>query len=285
MKEKVKWDILIEPNSNLFEFRIAEVWKYKYLIVMFVKRDFVSVYKQTILGPLWFLLQPIFTTLTYLFIFKNIAHLPTDNIPPILFYMSGVLFWNYFSTSFLKTADTFTANAGVFGKVYFPRLTVPIATIISTFISFGIQLIFFLFVYLYYLIIGELNFVINYSSIFYVPFLFLLMAILSMGMGTIISAMTTKYRDLRFLITFGIQLLMYATPVVYPISIVTNPKIKLLLYLNPMSSIIETFRYVVLGAGSYSAPWLLYSSVVTFLIAILGIGIFNRVEKNFMDTV
>ena len=284
MKDKEKWDILIKPNSNLFEFRLNEVWKYKYLIAMFVKRDFISVYKQTILGPLWFLLQPVFTTLTYLLIFKNIAHLSTDNIPPVLFYMSGILFWNYFSISFLKTADTFTTNAGVFGKVYFPRLTVPIATIISTFISFGIQLFFFLIIYVYYVVIGEVHFTIGYASII-IPFLIVLMAILSMGMGTIISAMTTKYRDLRFLITFGIQLLMYATPVVYPMSIVTDPKIKLLLYLNPMTSIIETFRYIVLGAGSYSPSALLYSFVATFIIAILGIAIFNKVEKNFMDTI
>ena len=284
MKDK-KWDILIVPKSGLFEFRIAEVWEYRYLIAMFVKRDFISVYKQTILGPLWFVLQPIFTTATYLLIFNNIAQLSTDGIPPILFYMSGVLFWNYFSVSFLKTADTFTTNSGVFGKVYFPRLTVPIATIISTFISFGIQLAFFLAVYVYYIATGELTFRIDYSAIVMLPFLILLMALLSMGMGTIISAMTTKYRDLRFLVTFGVQLLMYATPVVYPMSIVENPNIRLLLYLNPMSSIIESFRYILLGAGDHSIQALAYSSVITGFILIMGIAVFNRVEKNFMDTI
>jgi lipopolysaccharide transport system permease protein len=285
MKDKEDWDIVIEHNSNVFDLRLSEVWKYRYLIAMFVKRDFISVYKQTILGPLWFVLQPILTTATYLLIFNNIAQLSTDGIPPILFYMSGVLFWNYFSVSFLKTADTFITNAGVFGKVYFPRLTVPIATILSSFISFGIQLVFFMAVYAYYLLSDKLHFVIDYSSLILLPFIILLMAVLSMGMGTIISAMTTKYRDLRFLITFGIQLLMYATPVVYPMSMVSNAKIKFLLYLNPMTSIIETFRYIVLGAGDYSIQALSYSAIATCFIAVIGISVFNKVEKNFMDTI
>ena len=285
MKDKEEWDVIIKPRSNTFDLKLSEVWQYRYLIAMFVKRDFISVYKQTILGPLWFVLQPVLTTATYLLIFSNIAQLSTDGVPPILFYMSGVLFWNYFSVSFLKTSDTFITNAGVFGKVYFPRLTVPVATVLSSFISFGIQLAFFIIVYIYYLLTGQMNFLIDYSILILLPFIILLMAALSMGMGTIISAMTTKYRDLRFLISFGIQLLMYATPIVYPMSMVVNAKIKFLLYLNPMTSIIETFRYMLFGVGEYSLPALAYTGGVTCIITVIGISVFNKVEKNFMDTI
>lgn len=284
MKKEEYWDIVIKPSSNWFELKLKEVWKYKDLIFMFVKRDFVAVYKQTILGPLWFLIQPAITALTYIVVFSNIAHLSTDQLPPILFYLSGILFWNYFSSCFLKTSDTFSANVGIFGKVYFPRLAVPFATVLSSMISFAIQFVLFIAVYGYYILNGYESSV-SMAMLIVVPYLIILMAALALGLGIIISSMTTKYRDLRFLVTFGVQLLMYATPVVYPISMVTNIHLKLLLKLNPMTAIIEAFRFIVLGSGDCSFNGIIYSSLITLVILIVGILVFNKVEKNFMDTI
>lgn len=277
------WDIIIEPKSNWFDLKIIEVWKFRDLIFMFVKRDFIAQYKQTILGPIWFLIQPLMVTLTYVIIFGGVANLSTDGQPKILFYMSGVLFWNYFSTSFMRTSETFSANAGMFGKVYFPRLTVPIASVCSSFISFFIQFALLLVILIIEIINGfQPNW--NYALLL-LPVLMVLMAAQALGFGIIISSMTTKYRDLKYVVTFGVQLLMYATPVVYPLSAVTDTRLQLLLKLNPMTSIIETFRYALLGSGMFQVESLIYSACMSIVVLIFGVAIFNKVEKTFMDTI
>ncbi|ABG58130.1 ABC transporter permease [Cytophaga hutchinsonii] len=283
MEDNKDWDIYIQPESPWFELRLKEVWRYKDLIYMFIKRDFVAQYKQTILGPLWFIIQPLITTLTYVIVFGNIANLSTDGQPKLLFYMSGILFWNYFSTSFLRTSETFSANAGIFGKVYFPRLTVPIASVCSSFISFLIQFLLLLIIYAAYILNG-LSFEWNWAMLL-LPVLMILSAVQALGFGIIISSMTTKYRDLKYLISFGIQLLMYATPVVYPLSAVTDVRLAWILKLNPMTAIIETFRYALLGSGTLNVSLLIYSSVISFVVLLLGMSVFNRVQKNFMDTI
>lgn len=284
MKESQEenWSLVIKPQSNWFELHLDDLWRYRDLIYMFVKRDFVAQYKQTILGPLWFLIQPILTTITYMVIFGGIAKIGTDGTPEALFYMAGIMMWNYFSTCLNRTSDTFVANANIFGKVYFPRLTVPISSVISGLVTFAIQLGLFVVMYLVFLVKGA-DIHIN-IYVLLLPYLIVLMALLGLGLGIIVSSMTTKYRDLKFLVTFGIQLLMYAAPVVYPLSTLPE-KYKFWVALNPMTSVIETFRYSVLGTGSFSWAMLGYSSVVTAVILVFGVVIFNRVEKTFMDTV
>ncbi|WP_018343066.1 ABC transporter permease [Cytophaga aurantiaca] len=284
MKDKGKWDIYIQPKSNWFELRLLDVWKYRDLIFMFVKRDFIAQYKQTILGPIWFLIQPLITTIVFIVVFGKIAGLSTDGQPQILFYLSGVLFWNYFSSTFLKISETFLANTNIFSKIYFPRLVVPISVVLSSMISFGIQLILFVIIFTYYLISKDFYPAIN-SGILLFPILVLIMAALSIGMGIIISSMTIKYRDLRYLVTFGVPLLMYATPIVYPLSSIKDPTFIFLLKLNPMTGIIETFRYSIFGIGVLDIYTLFYSAFITIILLILGIAIFNKVEKNFMDSI
>lgn len=283
MRTEEDWDIIIEPKNNLFNLQLQELNRYRDLIFMFIKRDFVSIYKQTILGPLWFVIQPLITTATYMVVFGKIANLSTDGNPPILFYLSGILFWNFFSTSLLKTSDTFSANAGIFGKVYFPRLTVPIANVCTAFISFVIQLALFILVY----VIVSLN---GYHSnigpaIFLLPVLILIIALFALGSGIIISALTTKYRDLKFLVSFGMQLLMYAAPVVYPISCIQDTRVAFLLKLNPITHVIETFRFALFGNGYLDISGLFYSATVTFVVLLVGVVIFNKIEKSFMDTI
>jgi lipopolysaccharide transport system permease protein len=249
---------------------------------MFVKRDFVSQYKQTILGPLWFIIQPVLTTVTFMVIFGGIAKISTDGQPQVLFYMSGIMLWSYFSSCLTKTADTFTANSNIFGKVYFPRLTVPISNVISTLVTLGIQLLIFLAIYVYYIFTSNALHPNFYILLF--PYLILLMAVQGLGFGIIISSLTTKYRDLKFLITFGVQLLMYATPVAYPLSVLSE-KYKIWIIWNPMTAIIETFRFGALGTGTFRWEYLIYSSFVSFFVLLIGTLIFNKVEKTFMDTV
>lgn len=284
MKENQEenWTLVIKPQSNWLELHLDDLWRYRDLIYMFVKRDFVAQYKQTILGPLWFLIQPILTTVTYMVIFGGIANISTDGMPQSLFYMSGIMMWNYFSTCLNKTSDTFVANANIFGKVYFPRLTVPISSVISGLVTFAIQMVLFVVMYLYFVIKGADIHVNGY--ILLLPYLIVLMALLGLGLGIIVSSMTTKYRDLKFLVVFGVQLLMYAAPVVYPLSALPE-KYRFWVALNPMTSVMETFRYSVLGNGSFSWAMLGYSSAVTAVILFFGVLIFNRVEKTFMDTV
>jgi len=278
------WDLVIEPRDNLFNLHLKEVWRYKYLLWMFVKRDLVSVYKQTILGPIWFFIQPILTTITYVVIFGGIAKISTDGLPRILFYLAGITIWNYFAETLSATSGTFVANAPIFGKVYFPRLVLPLSKIISGLIKFAIQFLLFLLAMMYYLIKGS-DVHPDVGGIFIItPIVLFIMAGLGLGLGLILSSLTTKYRDLAFLIAFGIQLGMYATPVIYPVSAISS-KYKWLIEANPMSSLVEAFRKVYLGAGELNWAWLGYSFISMIVIVVVGTIVFNRVEKTFMDTV
>jgi lipopolysaccharide transport system permease protein len=283
MKEKDNWDNIIEPKRNLFSLNLGEVWKYRDLLLMFVKRDFVTIYKQTILGPLWFFIQPIFTALIYTFIFGNIANISTDGLPKILFYMSGTICWNYFADCLNKTSTVFRDNQNIFGKVYFPRLITPLSIVVSGLLKLGIQLLLFICFLVFYYFFSDVNIHLNIEILLF-PFLIILMGALGLGLGMIITSLTTKYRDLVFLLQFGVQLLMYATPVIYPLSSMPE-KYKWIIALNPMTSIIETFRYAVLGQGSFSWIYLSYTFIFTLIILAIGTLIFNKTEKDFMDTI
>ncbi len=277
------WDMVIQPQRSLLDLRLGELWRYKDLVMLFVRRDFVSVYKQTILGPLWYLIQPLLTTITFTVIFGNIASLPTDGLPQFLFYMSGTVVWSYFASCLTKTSETFVQNANLFGKVYFPRLAVPVSILISNLITFLIQFGMFL-VFVFYFILRGTDIQVNWLWIALSPVLMLMMAGLGLGFGIIISSLTTKYRDLRFLVTFGASLLMYATPVIYPASSIPE-RFQWVIQANPMTSVIEAFRYGYLGAGTVDIGHLLYSFGFMLVVVIIGSIIFNRVEQTFMDTV
>jgi lipopolysaccharide transport system permease protein len=278
-----KWTLIISPNNKFKLNNFSKLlFKYKDLLFLFVKRDFVSQYKQTILGPLWFFIQPLLTTITFTVIFGNLAKIPTDGVPKILFYMSGITFWNYFADCVNKTCTTFVLNQGLFSKVYFPRIIVPFSVVMNNLLKFGIQFLLLLLFWLYfYFSTKEIN--PNYT-ISFLPLLVLIMALLGLGLGMIISSLTTKYRDLTFLVSFGVQLMMYASPIVYPISLVSY-EYKWLIFLNPMTSVIETFKYGFLGHGEHEFIWLLYSIVISIIVFFVGLVIFNKVEKSFIDTV
>lgn len=280
-----KWDIEIRPHSSLFDLKLDDIWHYRDLLILLVRRDFVSFYKQTILGPLWFFIQPLFTTIIYTFVFGNLADIPADHLPKPLFYLAGITAWNYFADCLTKTSTVFTANAGLFGKVYFPRLIVPLSIVVSNLIRFGVQMVLFFLMIGFYVFKGANVHPNAYLLLF--PFLLMLMAMLGLGLGMIISAMTTKYRDLSFLITFGIQLMMYLTTVIYPLSTVKEkyPKYQWMVEYNPMTPIIESFRYGFLGQGTFTMLSLGITTVITILILLIGIVIFNRVERTFIDTV
>ena len=281
--EQENWDMVIEPHRHLLDLKLGDLWRYKDLVMLFVRRDFVSVYKQTILGPLWYLIQPLLTTITFTVIFGNIAKLPTDGLPQFLFYMSGTVVWSYFASCLTKTSETFVQNANLFGKVYFPRLAVPVSILISNLITFLIQFALFLAFVLFFALRGTpIQF--NWPWILLSPVLILMMAGLGLGFGIIISSLTTKYRDLRFLVTFGVQLLMYATPVIYPVSSIPA-RFQWVIQANPMTPVIEAFRYAFLGAGSVDVNHLLYSFGFMLAVVLIGTVIFNRVEQTFMDTV
>jgi len=273
---------VIEPVSGWFNFPIAEVWRYRDLLGLLVYRDFVSLYKQTILGPIWFLIQPVMTTLVFTLVFKNIAGISTDGLPAILFYLAGITCWSYFSDSLTKTSETFSSNANLFGKVYFPRVIVPLSIVVSNLLKFGIQFALLVVFIVYYKLCGyEIS--VNAVALCF-PLLVLLMALIGLGLGMIISSLTTKYRDLRFLLQFAIQLAMYATPVIYPASTLPG-KYQWLIQLNPLTPILEAFRYGFLGAGQFSVLQLAYSAACATVVLLFGTMIFNRVEKTFMDTV
>jgi lipopolysaccharide transport system permease protein len=277
------WTMTIEPQRGLFDLRLRELWQYRDLVLLFVRRDFVAIYKQTILGPLWYLIQPLLTTLTFTFIFGQIASLPTDGLPEFLFYMSGTVVWSYFAACLTKTSETFVQNAHLFGKVYFPRLAVPVSILISSLVTFLIQFVLFLAFVLYFALRGA-DVQPNWLWVALSPLLVLMMAGLGLGFGVIISSLTTKYRDLRFLVTFGVQLLMYATPVIYPVSSIPE-RFRWAILANPMTPIVETFRYAFLGAGTVDPAHLGYSFLSMVIVVFLGSVIFNRVEQTFMDTV
>ena len=280
---KDSWSEIISPKRSLLDINLKELWRYRDLIMLFVRRDFVSQYKQTILGPIWLFIQPLFTTLTFFFVFNQIAKIPTDNIDPILFYLSGITLWNYFSDCFNKTSNTFVANAGIFGKVYFPRLATPISIVFSNLIKLGIQVLLFLAIMGYQIIFKGVEVNIN-LHILILPFLIILMAVMGLGLGIIFSALTTKYRDLSFLLAFGIQLLMYATPIIYPLSY-TGGKLHTIISMNPLTPIMESFRFAFFSIGSFDWSGLAYTSIFSFGVLFIGIIIFNQVEKSFMDTV
>ena len=274
---------VIKPMSSLLQLNLKEIWRYRDLMMMYVKRNIVTVYKQTILGPLWLIVQPVLTTIMFMFVFGNLAGLSTDGIPGALFYFSGIILWNYFSQCLTGTSGVFINNQGVFGKVYFPRLVVPMATTISNLIQFCIQFCVFLVIYVYYYVTMEVPITPNVYA-FLLPVLVLLCAGLSLGFGIVFSSLTTKYRDLVFLLQFGVQLWMYATPVIYPLNSIPVDK-QWIFQLNPMTSIIETFKYGALGVGVFSWGALLYSAIFMVFLLFVGIIIFNRIEKSFMDTV
>jgi lipopolysaccharide transport system permease protein len=276
------WTEVIQPESSLLDLKLKDVWRYRDLLMLFVRRDVVATYKQTILGPIWFFIQPILTTLTFTFIFGQVAGLSTDGSPMLLFYLAGVTLWNYFAECLNKTATVFRDNSTIFGKVYFPRLVMPLSIVISNLIRLGIQFSLFLLIWGYYLVTRDS--VHPNEGILLLPLLIILLGGLGLGFGMIISALTTKYRDLTFLLTFGVQLLMYATPIIYPLKSIGD-KYKWIIKLNPMTSIVETFRYAFLGNGEYDLSSLLYSFVFTLVVLLVGTIIFNKVERGFMDTV
>lgn len=275
--------MVISPQSKLLSLQLDDIWRYKDLLYLFVRRDFVATYKQTILGPTWFFIQPILTTITYTIIFGNVAGLSTDGLPKMIFYLSGVVCWSYFSDCITTISSTFITNAQIFGKVYFPRLIAPLSVVISKLIKLGIQFLLFIAALFYY-VVFESTVVNPNIYILLAPVLVLLMGAMGLGLGLIISSLTTKYRDMRFLIAFGVQLLMYGTPVIYPLSKVPE-EYRLLVTLNPITSIIETFRHGFLGSGTFNVYHLIYSFAFTVIVLILGILVFNKVEKTFMDSV
>jgi lipopolysaccharide transport system permease protein len=277
-----QWTTVITPQRSLLDLKLKEVWRYRDLLTLFVRRDFVAQYKQTILGPLWHFVQPVLTTLMFTVVFGKLAGIPTDGIPPMLFYLAGLTNWNYFAACLNGTAGTFRGNQGIFGKVYFPRLVTPLSVVISNMIKYGIQLLLFAGFYIYFLLQGAPLQPNAYILLF--PFLVILLAGLGLGFGLIITSMTTKYRDLTVLLGFGVQLMMYATPVIYPLSEVPE-RWRHLAVLNPMTSVIETFKYGILGQGTFSWTYLGYSAGFMVVLLLLGVVVFNKTERNFMDTV
>lgn len=278
-----EWTGVIRPTGNWLDLHLADLWRYRDLVILFVWRDFVTVYKQTVLGPLWFLLQPLLTTAVFVMIFGGIAGISTDGVPRPLFYLLGTVVWSYFASCLVKTSTTFTSNAHIFGKVYFPRLTVPVSIVISSLISFAIQMLLYLVIYLFYVIQGWIEPLAG-PVLFLLPLLVIQMAALGLGCGIIVSSLTTRYRDLGLLVSFGVQLGMFVTPVVYPASLVPE-RWQWLVFFNPMAGIIEAFRYSFHGVGMLNGIQLLVGSGLTLLILLGGIVIFSRVERNFMDTV
>jgi lipopolysaccharide transport system permease protein len=277
-----EWDLKIKPHDNLFNLHLRDVWAYRDLLWLLVRRDFVSFYKQTILGPLWFFVQPLLTTIMFTVVFGRMGGFSTDGLPGPLFYMAGITAWNYFADCLTKTSTVFRDNANIFGKVYFPRLIMPISIVLSNLVRFGVQFLLFIIVIIFYSFKGT-SFHPSWAICLF-PLVVILMALMGLGAGMIISAMTTKYRDLAFLLTFGVQLLMYGTTVIYPLS-AASPKYKWMIAANPMTTLIETFRFGFLGKGTFSWPSLGYSVGVTIILLMAGVVIFNKVEKTFVDTV
>jgi lipopolysaccharide transport system permease protein len=277
-----KYHLRIEPKKSLFDINLKELWAYRDLIALFVRRDFVALYKQTILGPLWFIIQPLLSTAMFTIVFAKIAQFSTANLPPVVFYLSGTVAWNYFSTTLLKTSDTFTQNASIFGKVYFPRLTVPVSIVISNLIQFAIQFTLLALIIIYYSFNGyDFHFDL---TLLLIPVMLLILAGLGLGFGILISSLTTKYRDLKQLISFGVQLWMYITPIIFPLSSVSG-KYRIFFVMNPLTGIIETFRTILLGVGHMNYFYLGYSAAFMVVLLVIGVIMFNRIERNFMDYV
>ena len=276
-----QWDSVIESRHSLFDINLKELWHYRDLLVLFVRRDFVTVYKQTILGPLWFFIQPLLTTITFTIIFGNVAQLSTDGAPKIVFYMAGITLWGYFSTCLTTVSGVFNANAGIFGKVYFPRLIMPLTIVISNLMKFGVQFLLFICFVIYFTLQNQIQ---PNNWIMLTPLIIVLMALISMGIGLIISSMTTKYKDLNQLIGFGVQLFMYATPVIYPSSSVPQDY-QWVVELNPLVGLFDYMRYAYLGVGEFAISDLVYPSIFSIVILAIGVLVFNKTQKTFMDTV
>ncbi|HEY6979119.1 MAG TPA: ABC transporter permease [Chitinophagaceae bacterium] len=279
-----EWSEVITPKNHLFDLHLKEVWRYRDLLFLFVKRDFAAQYRQTILGPLWYIIQPVFTTVLFILVFNKIAKIPTDRLPPLLFYMSSITIWNYFAACLNSTSNTFVANAGIFGKVYFPRLVLPLSTVVSNIIKFGIQFCLLLAMILYYAFAKIYTVHAGWHNLL-IPVIVIIMAAIGLGLGIIISSLTTKYRDLGILISFGVQLLMYITPVAYPLSFLEQSKYTNFIRWNPLSPLVEGFRYAVLGQGTFDIYFFYYSTLFTAVALLCGVLLFNKVERSFMDTV
>lgn len=285
ISKEEEWDVEINPKNNVFDLKLKDLWQYRDLLLLLVRRDFVSFYKQTILGPVWFFVQPAITILFYTLVFGNLAGIPVDGLPKPLFYLAGTIIWNYFSDCLTKTSTVFRDSAAILGKVYFPRLIMPLSIVLSNLIRFGVQ--FLLFVVLYFIYLFKGSTLLPNAVLLLLPLLILMIAALGLGMGMIISAVTTKYRDLSFVVSFGVPLLMYTTTVIFPLSVAEAryPAYSWLVKFNPITAVIETFRYGLLGKGSFSWELIGYSLITTVLILLTGTVIFNQVEKTFVDTV
>lgn len=283
-EQNTPWTTEIKPRESLFSVDFKEIWRYRDLMFLFVKRNIITQYKQTILGPLWYLIQPLMTTVMYMVVFGGIAKISTDGLPQPLFYLAGISFWQYFADCLNKTSNTFVSNAGIFGKVYFPRLVTPLSDVISNLVRFGIQFGLFLVVYAYYAIFTDVQIHTNWYVLM-LPILVMMLAGLALGFGILFSSMTTKYRDLQLLLSFFVSLWMYATPVIYPLSTITNPTLRLVMQLNPLTGIVEFFKYGMLGVGVHEWWMLGYSFVFMVVLMAIGIVVFNKVQKSFMDTV
>lgn len=282
-KFDANWDLDIRPRNGIFNVNLKDVWRYRFLLFLFVKRDFVAQYKQTILGPFWHIFQPVLTSIIFMFVFSSVAKIPTEGLPPVLFYLSGITLWNYFAACFTNTSNTFVANASIFGKVYFPRLILPLSVVVSNIIRLAIQCTFLFTVMVYFHFNGFPLQVSPYLIV--LPLLIFLMAGIGLGLGIIVSSLTTKYRDLTILVTFGIQLLMYGTPIVYPLSFLAGTPYEKFVKLNPLTAIVEAFRFSLYQVGTFNKVDLLYSFFFMVVVLFIGILAFNRVEKTFMDTV
>uniref|UniRef100_UPI0040499456 ABC transporter permease n=1 Tax=Flavobacterium sp. TaxID=239 RepID=UPI0040499456 len=284
--EQDEWLYEIKPKTSNFSLNLKEVWQYRDLLLLFVKRDIVTVYKQTILGPLWYFIQPLFTAITFTVIFNNVAGIKTGTVPPFLFNLAGIIVWNYFTSCLNETSDTFKKNASIFGKVYFPRVIMPMATVITNLVKLGIQLLIFIGFYVFFVANGTMEHTIDFKVLL-LPFLVLIMGLLGLGLGMIISSMVTKYRDLSFLVSFGVQLLMYVSAVMYPMALIKDklPKFGWLIEYNPLAYVVETSRYILLNEGAISIGGLIYTGVITIVLFFFGLLIFNKTEKSFIDTV
>ena len=282
-EEKEHWDLTITPKDKLLAIDWKEIWRYRDMFVLFVDRNFRTAYKQTILGPLWFLITPVLSVIVYVTVFGGIAGIDTDGVPPILFYLLGISVWGYFASCLSATSNSFVSNAGIFGKVYFPRIIMPLVAVTTNLLSFGIQLLIFAAFYIYYAATGT-DLVIHWQIVLF-PLLIIILAFMAVGFGMIFSSMTTKYRDLQIMLAKIVSLWVYITPVIYPLSMVTNEKLHLAMSLNPVTPVMEAIKYALLGQGQFSWLWLGYSVVCTLILLIFGLMLFNKVQKSFMDTV
>ena len=283
MNENQQYDMVITPRDRLLAIDWKELWRYRDMFVLFVQRNFRTAYKQTILGPLWFLITPVLSVIVYVTVFGGIANIPTDGVPPILFYLLGISVWGYFASCLSATSNSFVSNADIFGKVYFPRIIMPLVAVTTNLLSFAIQLAIFAVFYIYYVATGT-ELTIHWQIVLF-PVLIILLALMAVGFGMIFSSVTTKYRDLQIMLNKVISLWVYITPVIYPLSMVTNPKLHLAMSLNPVTPVMEAMKFSLLGAGQFSWLWLAYSAGFTLLLLIFGLMLFNKVQKSFMDTV